>query len=104
MCIRDSLYGVKAYKSYFMLGDYMVALGAGITNKQPEMEGNIRTTIEQTEKTGRVYAYKGKGIEWMVQQDKFAYSVFPQYINCLLYTSYRFVGICTECGKAIGFR
>ena len=75
------LYGVKAYKSYFMLGDYMVALGAGITNKQPEMEGNIRTTIEQTEKTGRVYAYKGKGIEWMVQQDKFAYSVFPQYIK-----------------------
>lgn len=73
------LYGVKAYKSYFMLGDYMVALGAGITNKQPEMEGSIRTTIEQTEKTGQVYTYKGKGIEWMVQQDKFAYSVFPEY-------------------------
>lgn len=73
------LYGVKAYKSYFMLGDYMVALGAGITNKQPEQEGNIRTTIEQTEKTGEVYAYKGKGIEWMVQQGKFAYSVFPVY-------------------------
>lgn len=73
------LYGVKAYKSYFMLGDYMVALGAGITNKQPKMEGNIRTTIEQTEKTGRVYPYKGNGIEWIVQQDKFAYSVFPEY-------------------------
>lgn len=73
------LYGVKAYKSYFMLGDYMVALGAGITNKQPEQEGTIRTTIEQTEKTGRVYEYKGKGIDWIVQQDKFAYSVFPEY-------------------------
>ncbi|WP_294618766.1 polysaccharide lyase family 8 super-sandwich domain-containing protein [uncultured Bacteroides sp.] len=73
------LYGVQAYKAYFMLGDYMVALGAGITNKQPEMEGNIRTTIEQTAKTGEVYAYKGKGIEWVVQQDKFAYSVFPEY-------------------------
>lgn len=76
---NEILYGVKAYKSYFMLGDYMVALGAGVTNKQPEMDGSIRTTIEQTENTGKVYTYKGKGIEWMVQQDKFAYSVFPEY-------------------------
>lgn len=73
------LYGVLAYKSYFMLGDYMVALGAGITNKQPEMEGNIRTTIEQTTKTGKVSVYQGKRIEWIVQQGKFAYSVFPEY-------------------------
>lgn len=73
------LYGVKAYKSYFMLGDYMVALGAGITNKQPNQEGNIRTTIDQTEKSGKVYPYKGNGIEWTVQQGKFAYSVFPEY-------------------------
>lgn len=76
---NPSLYGVKAYKAYFMLGDYMVALGAGITNLNPEMEGNIRTSIEQTEQTGQVFPYKGKGIEWMIQQDKFAYSVFPQY-------------------------
>lgn len=76
---NPSLYGVKAYKAYFMLGDYMVALGAGITNKQPEQEGNIRTTIEQTEQTGKVYTYPGKGIEWTVQQGKFAYSVFPKY-------------------------
>lgn len=47
------LYGVKAYKSYFMLGDYMIALGAGITNLHPEMDGNIRTTIEQTEKQAK---------------------------------------------------
>ena len=73
------LYGVKAYKSYFMLGDYMVALGAGITNKHPDLEGTIRTSIEQTTKTGKVYTYKGKEIEWVVQQDKFAYSVFPEY-------------------------
>lgn len=73
------LYGVKAYKSYFMLGDYMIALGAGITNLHPEMDGNIRTTIEQTEKTGQVYEYKGNGIKWIVQNGKFAYSVFPEY-------------------------
>ncbi|MDE6349149.1 MAG: polysaccharide lyase [Bacteroides sp.] len=76
---NPTLYGVKAYKSYFMLGDYLVALGAGITNKQPGLEGNIRTTIEQTEKTGDVYTYRGKGIEWTIQQGKFAYSVFPEY-------------------------
>lgn len=75
------LYGVKAYKSYFMLGDYMVALGAGITNRYPDMEGNVRTTIEQTERTGLVQEYKGKGIEWIVQQGKFAYSVFPEYVS-----------------------
>ena len=76
---NEILYGVKAYKSYFILGDYMVALGAGITNKKPDMEGTIRTSIEQTTKTGKVYAYRGKDTEWIVQQDKFAYSVFPEY-------------------------
>ena len=40
-------FGVRAYKSYFMLGDYLIALGAGVTNLQPEQEGNIRTSIEQ---------------------------------------------------------
>ena len=73
------LYDVKAYKSYFMLGDYMIALGAGVTNKSPEMPGTIRTTIEQTEKTGDISLFKGKGVEWLIQQGKFAYSVFPEY-------------------------
>ena len=74
------IYGVKAYKSYFMLGDYMVALGAGVTNLNPGIEGNIRTSIEQTEKTGRIYEYKGNNnISWMVHEGKFAYSAFPEY-------------------------
>lgn len=75
----DMLYGVKAYKSYFMIGDYMVALGAGITNRTPEVAGTIRTTIDQTEHIGRVSVYQGKGVVWVVQQGKFAYSVFPEY-------------------------
>lgn len=82
-------YGVKAYKGYFILGDYLVCLGAGITNLMPDMAGNIRTTIEQTEQTSEVSIYKGKGIEWTVQQGKFAYSVFPQYAkrtHCLCET------------------
>lgn len=75
----DVLYGVKAYKSYFMLGDYFVALGAGITNYTPEKSGNIRTTIDQTECADSIYLYSGKGIDWLIQKGKFAYSVFPKY-------------------------
>lgn len=75
------LYGVKAYKSYFMLGDYMVALGAGITNLDPNQPGTIRTTIDQTAHTGEVYTHKVKGTKWIVQQGKFAYSVLPEYQN-----------------------
>lgn len=80
--MNSVLYGVKAYKSYFMLGDYTVALGAGITNQQPEMEGHIRTTLDQTVHSDSVYRYEGKkGVEWVVQRNKFAYSVFPEYSN-----------------------
>ncbi|MFV0586313.1 polysaccharide lyase family 8 super-sandwich domain-containing protein [Bacteroides reticulotermitis] len=92
---NEVLYGVKAYKSYFMLGDYLVALGAGITNYQPEMPGMIRTTIDQTLHESQVTAMQdgkqipvGKGVwsffvagkpVWAVQQGKFAYTVLPEY-------------------------
>lgn len=33
---NEVLYGIKAYKSYFLLGDYMVALGCG-RNQQTAM-------------------------------------------------------------------
>ncbi len=42
------IYGVKAYKSYFMFGDLMVAMGAGITNLNTALAGNIVTSVEQT--------------------------------------------------------
>ena len=92
---NQMLYGVKAYKSYFMFGDYMLALGAGITNMNPEMEGTIRTTIDQTLHESRIMAMQdgkqipvGKGIwsfwvnekpVWAVQQGKFSYTVLPEY-------------------------
>ena len=79
------LYGVKAHKSYFMLGDYMVALGAGITNSDPSQPGNIRTTIDQTAHTDSVYPYSDKGIKWVVQKNKFAYSVLPEYQDKMHY-------------------
>ena len=42
------LYGVKAYKSYFMLDGIMVALGTGIRNLDPTKDGNIFTNLNQT--------------------------------------------------------
>ncbi len=92
---NPTLYGVKAHKSYFILGDYFIALGAGITNKQPEMPGTIRTTIDQTAKTEAVeiinngvlmpvtegihdFMKNGKPV-WVIQKNKFAYTVLPEY-------------------------
>lgn len=88
-------FGVKAYKSYFLLGDYMVALGAGVSNLYPEMEGNVRTTIEQTAHQGKITLFDGKTIRpatqgngtltidgkpaWIMQEGGFAYTVLPQY-------------------------
>ena len=83
---RSVIYGVKAYKSYFIIGDYLIALGAGVTNLTPEEPGNIRTTLEQTEHTDSICLYKGKGIDWIIQKGKFAYSVFPEYKNRMYYT------------------
>ena len=73
------LYGVKAHKSYFILGDYLVALGAGITDKVPDVRRRIRTTIDQTEWRDSVYLYRGNGIDWVIHKGQFAYSVFPAY-------------------------
>ncbi len=89
------LYGVKAHKAWFMLGDYFVALGAGVTNLHPEMEGKIRTTIDQTAsneplklfqdgktlkmKTGvQSFTENGKPL-WVIQKNQFAYTILPEW-------------------------
>ena len=89
------LYGVKAHKAYFILGDYFVALGAGISNLQPEMNGTIRTSIDQTVKEGEVvllrngkeetvadgvhpFIMDGKSV-WVSQKNKFSYTILPEY-------------------------
>lgn len=94
--LNEVLYGFKAYKSYFILGDYMVALGAGVTNKRPELDGEIRTTIDQTAWTDEVFSMKRGKMElvasgthsllsadgtplWLVQKGKFAYRILPEY-------------------------
>ncbi|QZT39058.1 hypothetical protein K5X82_09190 [Halosquirtibacter xylanolyticus] len=45
---NPTLYDVVAKKSYFMFGDYMLALGSGIENQNSSLDGNIWTTIDQT--------------------------------------------------------
>lgn len=74
----------------------MVALGAGVTNRQSGQPGHIRTTIDQTvllndvcllekgKKTALsagVHTWKisGKNTPWLVQEGQFAYRVLPEY-------------------------
>ncbi|MCU7552866.1 polysaccharide lyase beta-sandwich domain-containing protein [Chitinophagaceae bacterium LB-8] len=92
---NECVFGVQAHKAYFMLGDYMIALGAGVSNLRPELDGTIRTTIDQTAKENDVVVLnngswqkvkpgvqsffdKGQAV-WVKQQDKFAYTVLPEY-------------------------
>ncbi len=92
------IYGVKAYKSYFTFGDYMLALGAGINNLDTSQEGAVWTTLNQTrwdnqvtyktnsKKTireaasGRAICLKKANVKtdelnWVAQEDGFAYAV-----------------------------
>ncbi len=97
-----SAFGVKAYKSWFIMGDYLVALGAGVTNLSPELEGTIRTSIEQTAHQGEVSLFDGKSVSpvtsaagtlcrdgkpgWIMQQGGFAYTVLPPYSSDAFYS------------------
>lgn len=93
---NDILYGFKAYKGYFILGDYFIALGAGITNNNYGRHETIRTTIDQTSLKNRVSIIqnederfvndsiihldnKGKDFAWIKQQGQFAYCAIPEY-------------------------
>lgn len=70
---NPSAFGVKAYKSYFMFDDLFLAMGCGIENKMPEQEGDIVTTIEQTEQMSDFN--KGSSI----RNNGFYYKVLEKY-------------------------
>lgn len=95
---NDILYGFKAYKGYFILGDYFIALGAGITNYHTDRKEIIRTTIEQTSLENRISIIKnnkedyigdsiininnrGKDCIWIKQQGQFSYCAIPEYTS-----------------------
>jgi len=97
---NEVLYGVKAYKSWFIIGDYLIALGAGITNNKPNLSGHIRTTIDQTSQENEIVLLQngreeiisgvgtiivGKQPIWIKQRNKFAYSLLPAYSTKLYY-------------------
>ncbi|WPO78227.1 polysaccharide lyase family 8 super-sandwich domain-containing protein [Flavobacterium sp. KACC 22761] len=99
---NECIYGVQVHKAYFMQGDYLIALGAGVNNLRAELEGTIRTTIDQTAKENDVVVFENgswqkvkSGVQsffdkgqpvWIKQQDKFAYTVLPQYSKKAYYT------------------
>ncbi|NOU85983.1 hypothetical protein GC102_09365 [Paenibacillus sp. LMG 31460] len=100
------IFGVKAHKGYFIIGDTIVCLGAGISDHRPEMGSEIRTTINQTkwatdilyhtagspsietygmDKNGVKVTLKGcesrsKDIPW-VKQDGILYAVLPEHTS-----------------------
>ncbi len=45
---NPTIFGVLAYKSYFLFGKTFMALGAGITNEKTEFDGTIQTTLDQS--------------------------------------------------------
>lgn len=52
---NPTLYDVTATKGYFLLGDALICLGAGVTNKNPKLPGTVWTTIDQTHWRGSVH-------------------------------------------------
>jgi chondroitin AC lyase len=60
----NELCGIKAQKAYFMYPGIIIALGAGITNQTPDINGTIVTNINQTAlKNSLHYQINGKDHE-----------------------------------------
>lgn len=57
------IYGLKAHKAFFIAGNSLLALGAGITDLKPELPGDIWTTINQTSGRTAVSARDANGTE-----------------------------------------
>ncbi|MCZ8510978.1 hypothetical protein O9H85_00710 [Paenibacillus filicis] len=99
---NKEIFGLKAYKSYFIMEDTIVCLGAGISDQQPDLGSEIRTTINQTKwatdilyhksgksttetfRTDNKYVHEtlkgcesGNDIPW-VKQNGILYAIFPE--------------------------
>lgn len=68
------IYGVLAYKSYFLFGNTFLALGAGITNEKSEFDGSIVTTMDQT-----LLADDSLKIGEWERNNGFFYKIIPEY-------------------------
>jgi hypothetical protein len=68
---NPGIYDLRANKSYFMFGDTLLSLGAGIENKNPKLKGNIWTTLEQTIKSPDYAVTSAGGLEWIRNNNVF---------------------------------
>jgi chondroitin AC lyase len=94
------LWGVSAHKSYFLFDDLMLCLGAGITNKKPELTGDIWTSVNQAEvisdaelstdmgktvksiKKGNEFKFQASGKEAIIAiHDQIGYAILPDFTN-----------------------
>lgn len=75
--VNSDIYGVLAYKSYFLFGDTFLALGAAITNEQPDLAGTVYTTLEQSPSIN-FSQVENNGLAWYINNN-FAYAVLPEY-------------------------
>ncbi|QZT37386.1 hypothetical protein K5X82_00490 [Halosquirtibacter xylanolyticus] len=94
------IYGVRAFKSYFIFGDYLLALGSNIDNMTTSKEGDIWTTIEQTvwegdyqiwnnistvqdSRTSQTFTFDSNNttLYGASQPGKFAYAVVPEWTS-----------------------
>jgi hypothetical protein len=73
---NPGIYDLRAHKSYFMFGDTLLAMGAGVDNKNPKLEGNIWTTLEQTIKSPDYATTSTGGLDWIRNNNVF-YAVIP---------------------------
>lgn len=60
---NPEIYDVAAHKAYFIFGETVVCLGAGIKNLAPELAGDICTSVNQTELAGEVVCETDDGDE-----------------------------------------
>lgn len=89
---NPDIYGIKAYKSYFWFGDMLLAMGAGITNLETDIDKPVWTSIEQTLAIGGNVELSDKrkvskeGVTW-VENNDFSYAVLPEYTSGDVYYS-----------------
>jgi hypothetical protein len=89
---NPEIFGIKAYKSYFWFGDLFLAMGAGITNLETDIDKPVWTTIEQTLAIGEnielstTKKVNKEEIIW-IQNNEFSYAVLPEYTSGEVYYS-----------------
>tara|TARA_B100000609_G_C17206849_1_gene431457 strand:+ start:158 stop:1531 length:1374 start_codon:yes stop_codon:yes gene_type:complete len=100
MKFPPELFAVTAHKSWFIFGDTLLALGAGLVNRQSQSGMDMVTTIDQTLWKGSLSTSqdsrkpepdsgesisltlaKGDKPAWIKQKKGFRYNILPEYTD-----------------------